>query len=78
MPTDATLVKMMHANLVEPLDLSLITNIGNLDQRFRNAAYDPGNKYSIPWQWGTTGIGFDKTKVGGDGHRLGRVQPARR
>jgi spermidine/putrescine transport system substrate-binding protein len=65
-PTDATLVKMVHGNLLEPLDLSLITNIDNIDDRFRNAAYDPGNKYSIPWQWGTTGIGFDKTKVGGE------------
>jgi spermidine/putrescine transport system substrate-binding protein len=65
-PTDATLVKMIHGDLVEPLDQSLLTNIGNLDQRFRNAAYDPGNKYSVPWQWGTTGIGFDKTKVGGE------------
>ena len=64
-PTDATLVKMKHANLVEPLDLSLIPNVVNLDPRFRTAAYDAGNKYSIPWQWGTTGIGFDKTKVGG-------------
>jgi len=65
-PTDATLVKMKHANLVEPLDLTLIPNVVNLDPRFRNAGYDPGNQYSIPWQWGTTGIGFDKTKVGGD------------
>jgi spermidine/putrescine-binding protein len=64
-PTDATLVKMKHAKLVEPLDLTLIPNVVNLDPRFRNAAYDPGNQYSIPWQWGTTGIGFDKTKVGG-------------
>src|SRR5947209_12276065 len=64
-PTDATLVKMKHANLVQPLDLSLIPNVTNLDPRFRNAAYDPGNQYSIPWQWGTTGIGYDKTKVGG-------------
>jgi spermidine/putrescine-binding protein len=64
-PTDATLVKMKHANLVEPLDLSLIPNVVNLDERFRTAAYDAGNKYSIPWQWGTTGIGFDKTKVTG-------------
>jgi spermidine/putrescine-binding protein len=64
-PTDATLVKMKHADLVEPLDLSLIPNVKNLDPRFRNAAYDPQNAYSIPWQWGTTGIGFDKTKVGG-------------
>jgi spermidine/putrescine-binding protein len=64
-PTDATLVKMKHAKLLEPLDLSLIPNVKNLDPRFRNAAYDPGNQYSIPWQWGTTGIGFDKNKVGG-------------
>jgi spermidine/putrescine transport system substrate-binding protein len=64
-PTDATLVKMKHAGLVQPLDLSLIPNVKNLDPRFRNAAYDPNNQYSIPWQWGTTGIGFDKRKVGG-------------
>jgi spermidine/putrescine-binding protein len=65
-PTDAVLVKMKHGNLIQPLDLSLIPNVKNLDDRFRNAAYDPGNEYSIPWQWGTTGIGFDKTKVTGD------------
>ncbi len=64
-PTDATLVKMKHGNLLQPLNLDLITNLENLDPRFRNAAYDPGNQYSIPWQWGTTGIGYDKTKVGG-------------
>ena len=64
-PTDATLVKMKHAGLVEKLDLAKIPNVTNLDPRFRDAAYDPGNQYSIPWQWGTTGIGFDKTKVGG-------------
>jgi len=64
-PTDAFVVKMKHANLLQPLDLSLITNIDNLDPRFRHADYDPGNLYSIPWQWGTTGIGFDQTKVGG-------------
>jgi spermidine/putrescine-binding protein len=65
-PTDATLVKMKHAGLVEPLDLTLIPNVKNLDPRFRTAAYDPGNQYSIPWQWGTTGIGYDKTKVDGN------------
>ncbi|HEV7524725.1 MAG TPA: spermidine/putrescine ABC transporter substrate-binding protein, partial [Acidimicrobiia bacterium] len=64
-PTDATLVKMKHASLLQPLDLSLIPNIVNLDPRFRTAEYDPGNQYSIPWQWGTTGIGYDKTKVTG-------------
>jgi spermidine/putrescine transport system substrate-binding protein len=65
-PTDAILVKMKHAGLLEPLDLTLIPNVKNLDPRFTTAAYDPGNQYSIPWQWGTTGIGYDKTKVAGD------------
>ncbi len=64
-PTDATLVKMKHGNLLEKLDLSQIPNVVNLDPRFRNAAYDPGNQYSIPWQWGTTGIGYNKPKVQG-------------
>src|SRR5205823_7005905 len=65
-PTDATLVKMKHGNLLEKIDVSQIPNVDNLDPRFRQTAFDPGNHYSIPWQWGTTGIGFDKTKVGGD------------
>jgi spermidine/putrescine-binding protein len=65
-PTDATLVKMKKAKLVEPIDLSLIPNVVNIDPRFRNAPADPGNKYSIPWQWGTTGIGYDKNKVKGE------------
>ena len=62
-PTDSTMVRMLHNNLLEPVDLTKIPNVNNLDPRFRNAAFDPGNKYSIPWQWGTTGIGYDKTKV---------------
>ena len=65
-PTDATLVKMKKAKLVEPIDLSLIPNVVNLDPRFRNAPADPGNKYSIPWQWGTTGIGYNKNTVTGE------------
>jgi spermidine/putrescine transport system substrate-binding protein len=63
-PTDATLVKLKHAEMLEPLDLSLITNLENIAPRFREAEYDPGNEYSIPWQWGTTGIGYDPSKVG--------------
>jgi spermidine/putrescine transport system substrate-binding protein len=57
---------MLHAGLLQKIDLEKIPNVTNLDPRFRNAAYDPGNQYSIPWQWGTTGIGFDKNKVGGE------------
>jgi len=27
--------------------------------------YDPGNRYTVPWQWGTTGIGYNVAKVPG-------------
>jgi spermidine/putrescine-binding protein len=37
--------------------------MANLDPRFLNQKYDPGNRHSIPYLWGTTGIGYDKTKV---------------
>jgi spermidine/putrescine-binding protein len=62
-PTDAYLVRMKKASLLVPINLANIPNVKNLDPRFRDAPYDPGNQYSIPWQWGTTGIGYDKTKV---------------
>ncbi len=63
-PTDSTMIKMKNADLLEKLDLAQIPNVTNLDDRFRNGEYDPGNNYSIPWQWGTTGIGYDPKKVG--------------
>jgi spermidine/putrescine transport system substrate-binding protein len=63
-PTDSTFQLMNDAGLLLALDLSLIPNTKNLDERFTNAEYDPGNKLSIPWQWGTTGIGYDPSKVG--------------
>lgn len=63
-PTDNFVVKMIQANLLEQLDLGLIPNRKNLDERFQTAAFDPGNKYSIAWQWGTTGIGYDPKLVG--------------
>jgi spermidine/putrescine transport system substrate-binding protein len=59
-PTDSYLPRLKAGGLLEKLDLGKIPNVTNLDERFRNALYDPGNEYSIPWQWGTTGIGFDK------------------
>jgi spermidine/putrescine-binding protein len=61
--TDHKIQELARGGLIEPLDLSLIPNVKNLYPRFRNGPWDPGNKYSIPWQWGTTGIGFNTKLV---------------
>ncbi len=62
-PSDYTVAIMVKQNMLEPLDVSKITNFANVDPRFTNQYYDPGNKYSVPYQWGTTSLVYDKTKV---------------
>jgi spermidine/putrescine transport system substrate-binding protein len=49
--------------LIQPIDHSQLSNFGNLFPRFQNPDYDPGDKYSIPYQWGTTGIVYDPSKI---------------
>jgi spermidine/putrescine-binding protein len=62
-PSDYMVRILSQQNLLEKLDTKRLTNIGNLSSRFRNLPYDPNNDHSIPFLWGTTGIGYNKTKV---------------
>lgn len=52
--------------LVQEFDLSKLPNHGNIAPEWMNVEYDPGRKYSMPWQWGTTGIAMNKTLYAGD------------
>ena len=45
-----------HAGLLAELDHGKIPNLANLYPEARNLAYDPDNKYSAPYAWGTTGL----------------------
>lgn len=62
-PSDYTVAIMVKQGMLQPLDISQIPNFSNLDKRFINKDYDPGNKYTIPYQWGTTALVYDKTTV---------------
>src|SRR5690242_15970649 len=64
-PTNDNLERMIKANMVMPLDLAKLTNFKNLDPVFQDAAFDPGRKHSVPYLWGTVGVGFRKSKVEG-------------
>ncbi|MET0854007.1 MAG: extracellular solute-binding protein, partial [Microterricola sp.] len=44
------------AGLLQPLDESLIPNEENLYAEAQELAYDPGNTFSMPYAWGTTGL----------------------
>lgn len=44
------------AGLLQELDKSMIPNEANLYEEATKLAYDPGNMYSMPYAWGTTGL----------------------
>ena len=41
-------------------------NFKNMDERWVDVPFDPGRKYTVPWQWGTTGVAVNKTVYAGD------------
>lgn len=62
-PSDYMMKILIPEGLVQTLDHTRLSNFKNLDPRFLNQKYDPGNGHSFPYLWGTTGIGYDKQKV---------------
>ena len=57
-PSDYMVSIMRSADLLVKFNLAAIPNLGNIAAEFTNLPYDPGNQYSAPYQWGTTGIGY--------------------
>lgn len=62
-PASDNLERMIKADMVMALDHSKIPNMVNIDEPFRNPSFDPGHKYSMPYTWGTIGIGYRKSAV---------------
>ncbi len=52
--------RMRNQGLLTKLDLSQLTNLKNLDALFTKNQYDPGNQFSVPLVWGTTGIFYNR------------------
>jgi spermidine/putrescine transport system substrate-binding protein len=64
-PGNDWLERMVAADMIEPLDHSRIPNFKHLAPRFQDAEFDPGRKHSMPYMWGTIGIGYRKSRVDG-------------
>ena len=62
-PTNDYVERMIIAEMLEPLDHSKIPNIANVEPGFMQAAFDPGRKYSLPYMWGSIGVGYRKSAV---------------
>lgn len=62
--SDYAVEVLRRSNLLVPLNHTRIPNIDNLDSRFRDMPFDPGNRYTIPYQWGTSGLGLRTDRLG--------------
>ncbi len=65
-PTGYMVEIMLKQGLLAPIDHDTIPNLKGISEELENPPYDPGRKYSVPWQWGTTGFAYNSTKVKGE------------
>lgn len=62
-PSDYMLKVMIPQKLLREIDPASLRGFANLEPRLLDQKLDPGNRHSIPYLWGTTGIGYAKSRV---------------
>ena len=63
--TDWMVARLIRQGYVQKLDLANIPNAANLDDSLKNVEFDPGRLYSLPWQSGFAGIGYNLKATAG-------------
>ena len=62
-PSDYMVARMIQEGMLEELNFDNIPNYRYIDEEFKNTAYDPDNRYSVPYTWGTVGIIYNTRYV---------------
>lgn len=64
-PSDYMISKMIENDLLQEINYDNIPNIKNIGSQYMDMSkeFDPENKYSVPYCWGTVGILYNKTMV---------------
>ncbi|MGH8238636.1 MAG: polyamine ABC transporter substrate-binding protein [Steroidobacteraceae bacterium] len=64
-PSASFLERQITAGVFQKIDKSQIPNLKNMDPDIMNRVglHDPNNEYSVPYLWGTTGIGYNEDKI---------------
>ena len=60
-PTNDYVERMIVADMLLPLDHAKIPNRVNIDPAFVDPAFDPGLRHTMPYFWGTVGLGYRKS-----------------
>ena len=62
-PSDYMIARLIHEDMLLELDFDNIPNYAYIDDTFKNTSFDPENKYSVPYTWGTVGIIYNTKYV---------------
>jgi len=62
-PTGNAVESLIRQNALRPLDKSKLPNLRNIDPAFLNTPFDPGNRYSVPYAFTLTLIGYNSEKA---------------
>lgn len=62
-PSTYFVARMGHEGMLQPIDHSQVPNMKDLDPTVMNKNYDPNNVYSLPYMWGSTGIGLNSAAI---------------
>ena len=62
-PSDYMIERMISEDMLMEMDFSKLSNFKNIGEDYLNMEYDPEQKYSVPYFWGTVGILYNKKMV---------------
>jgi len=62
-PPTYAVTALRGANLLAQLSVKYLPNLPNLSSIFRGRPHDPDNRFTVPWQWGMTGIAWRTDRV---------------
>lgn len=63
-PSDYMVSILAKEGYLQPINLTKIVNLKHINPKFLNQDFDINNQYSLPYQWGTMGIGYNIEKIG--------------
>ena len=62
-PSDYMIERMISEDMLMEMDMSKLSNFKNIGEDYLNMEYDPEQKYSVPYFWGTVGILYNKKMI---------------
>ena len=65
-PSDYMIARLIDEGMLAELNYDNIPNYAKIGEQYKSLSFDPENKYTVPYTWGTLGIIYNSTMVDGD------------